>query len=338
MAATLAAAATPVAASTDALRDRQWGLDQIHAKQAWALSTGSGATIAVVDTGIDLGHPDLHANLVPGATFVGCAAEAPCGLGDWKGVDGTGQQPDVHGTHVAGIAAAVADNGLGIAGVAPRAHIMPVKVLENGSGSFADIAAGITWATDHGANVINLSLGAMPGAQVLTLTGLLGDVTDAIGYAASRGVAVIAAAGNETSPLCSTPAFNPGALCVVATDRTELKATYSNLGLKPDSKAVAAPGGAAFLGCADDVYSAVPRGTGSRTCGYTDYDAFAGTSMAAPHVAGVAALLFAQGRTLPDVERALLTTARTPIANLRGVFTPTYGWGIVDAYAATLTR
>lgn len=333
--AAMISAAPPAAATSDTLNDRQWGLEQIRAEQAWPLTTGSGATIAIVDTGVDLTHPDLRANLVSGATFVGCRGKAPCGPGDWKGVDGVGQEPDVHGTHVAGIAAAVTDNGRGIAGVAPRAKIMPVKALEDGSGSFADIAAGIKWATDHGANVINLSLGALPGVQALTLTGVISDMTEAIGYANAHGVAVIAAAGNETAPLCDTPAFEPGALCVVATDRDELKAAYSNLGLNPASKAVAAPGGAAVLTCEDDIYSTVPQGSGSKACGYADYDAFAGTSMATPHVAGVAALLFAQGRALADVERVLLATARTPGTNQQGTFTPVYGWGIVDAGAAT---
>jgi subtilisin family serine protease len=335
----LSVLATQAAASGqsagDPLSEKQWGLAQVRAPEAWATSTGAGQVIAVVDTGVDLGHPDLAPKLVPGATFAGCGEQpAPCGNGDWRGVDGVGQQVDSHGTHVSGIAAAVAGNGIGIAGVAPDARIMPIKALENGSGTFADIGAGIRYAADHGANVVNLSLGAQPGAQVLTLLGLTTETKDAIAYARERGVVVVASAGNETAPLCDTPAWEAGALCVAATDSNELHSTYSNLGLKLDTKAVSAPGGSSSQGCDGDIWSTVPRGTGSPECGQGDYDAFAGTSMAAPQVAGVAALLGAQGRNADGVEQALIRTARTPLLGLRGVFNPLYGYGVVDAAAA----
>lgn len=324
------------AASTgDPLSDQQWALSQLNAQQAWQTSTGAGETIAVVDTGVDRNHPDLRSQLVDGATFAGCGTRpAPCGDGGWKGPDGTGQQVDRHGTHVAGIAAATTGNGVGIAGVAPDARIMPVKVLENGSGGFDVVAQGIRYAADHGADVINLSLGALPGSQLLTLTGVDDAAKKAVAYARERGVVVIAAAGNELAPLCDTPAWEAGAVCVAATDRNEMHAAYSNLGIKPDTKAVSAPGGAAVLSCADDIVSTVPRGTGSAECGHSDYDALAGTSMAAPHVAGVAALLSAQGRTAAEVEQGLMNTARTPLLDTRGTFTPLYGHGIVDAAAA----
>ncbi|MFF4811243.1 S8 family peptidase [Micromonospora chersina] len=330
----VAAAATPAqAAVNDPLYDKQWGLRQIHAEQAWATSTGAGVVIAVVDTGVDLGHPDLAAKLVPGATFVDCGP-ASCGNGDWRGPNGVPDTGDEHGTHVAGIAAAATGNGVGVAGVARDAKIMPIKVLEAGSGSFADIAAGIRYAADHGAKVVNLSLGALPGSQALTLTGLESAATEAIAYAQAKGVAVIAAAGNETAPLCDTPAWEAGALCVTATDRNEVKAWYSNLGVKADLKAVAAPGGAGLVNCDDDIWSSVPVGAGAATCGQGDYDAYAGTSMATPYVSGVAALLAAQGRSVANVYAVLMSTARTPVAGLRGVYTPLYGWGIVDAQAA----
>ncbi|MCW3818558.1 S8 family serine peptidase [Micromonospora sp. DR5-3] len=330
----VAAVATPAQAATnDPLYDKQWALRQINAEQAWATSTGAGVVIAVVDTGVDLGHPDLSAKLVPGATFVDCGPTS-CGNGDWRGPNGTADAGDEHGTHVAGIAAAATGNGVGVAGVAPDAKIMPIKVLEAGSGSFADIAAGIRYAADHGAKVINLSLGALPGLQALTLTGLESDATAAIAYAQTKGVAVVAAAGNETAPLCDTPAWEAGALCVTATDRNEVKAWYANLGVKTDLKAVAAPGGAGLVSCDDDVWSSVPVGTGSAGCGQGNYDAYAGTSMATPAVSGVAALLFAQGRSLDNVYSVLMSTARTPVLGLRGVYSPVYGWGIVDAQAA----
>ena len=324
------------AATNDPLSAGQWGLAQVHAEQAWPSSTGAGAVIAVVDTGVDLQHPDLQGKLVTGATFACGGKPGPCGNGDWKGPNGVGDSSDEHGTHVSGIAAAATGNGLGIAGVARDAKIMPIKVLEAGSGSFEDIAAGIRYAADHGANVINLSLGAMPGVQVLTYTGVISDTTDAVAYARSKNVVVVAAAGNDFQvPLCGTPAFEDGALCVTSTDKREAPSAFSNNGIKPDLMAVAGPGGSLLPICGEDVVSTVPAGTGrSAACGYgTSYDEYAGTSMATPHVAGVAALLFAQGRSDENVLQTLLTTSRQPVTGTTGVFTPQYGFGIVDAAA-----
>lgn len=156
----------------------------------------------------------------------------------------------MHGTHVAGIAAAATGNGVGIAGVAPDAKIMPIKVLEKGSGSFADIASGIRYFADQGAKVVNLSLGALPGAQALTLTGLVADVTQAIAHASSKGVAVIAAAGNEAAPLCATPAWEPGAMFRAdvhgpdaARPRARVYTPVYGWGLVDAQAAVAAPRG-----------------------------------------------------------------------------------------------
>ena len=322
------------AAGTDPYADQQFGPQQVRAQQAWATSTGKDTVIAVVDSGVDLSHPDLRRKLVRGATFVdGCAPS--CGDGDWKGPDGE-PDGDEHGTHVAGIAAAATGNGIGIAGVAPDAKVMPVKVLEEGSGSFTDIATGIRWAADHGADVVNLSLGATQGLQLLVHGGVLNDVQDAIRYAGSKGVVVVAAAGNDAVPVCNTPAYDFGAICVVATDKREAKAAYSSGGVDPELLTVSAPGGSLLPACGEDVVSTVPAGTGRSTaCGYTSaYDEYAGTSMAAPHVAGVVALLVAQGRSLDDVQRTLTSTARQPLTEQRGVFTPVFGYGIVDAEAA----
>lgn len=316
----------------------QWGPKQIRAEQAWATSTGAGQTIAIVDTGIDLRHPDLAGKIAGGATFTGCAKTGPCGNGDWKSGGKGGQPPHPHGTHVAGIAAAVTGNGKGIAGVAPDARLLAVKVLTEEGGSFEEIAAGIRWSADNGADVINMSLGALPGVQALTITGLISDVREAVDYAVSKGVVVVAAAGNDFASICGSPAFDPDVLCVVSTDRNEGRSAFSNFALDetPDN-VVAAPGGAAVLSCQEDIVSTVPggsEGSCSSSVGTPGYDFYAGTSMATPHVAGVAALLTAQGRPAAEVIRVLKATARTPVANTRGTYTPVYGHGIVDAQAA----
>ena len=333
----LTAAVPAAAAPNDPLYAKQWGPQQVRAEQAWPTSTGTGAVIAVVDSGVDFDHPDLAGNLVSGATFLGCG-DTSCGNGDWE--SGPADRKDLkseHGTHVSGIAAAVTGNGTGIAGVAPDATVLPVKVLDEDGGSFEDIALGIRYAVDNGADVVNLSLGALPGVQALTFTGIISDVQEAIAYARDRGVVVVAAAGNDfVAPLCGTPAFDRGALCVVSTDKRELRSSFSNFALNQEMEAVAAPGGSLAPVCGEDIVSTVPLGTGrSAVCGYgTDYDEYAGTSMSTPHVAGVAALLAAQGRTDDAIMDVLMSTARKPGTDVRGVFDPVYGYGIVDAQAA----
>ncbi len=333
-----AIAKTVAADPSDEYWDLQWGPRQINANDAWATSSGKGEVIAIVDTGVDLDHPDLRKKIVGGATFVGCPDDPNgCGNGDWESGEG---KPHPHGTHVAGIAAAATDNVKGIAGVAPDAKMLAVKVLDADGGSFEEVAAGIRWSADNGADVINLSLGALPGVQALPLIGELDDTKQAINYAVSKGVAVIAAAGNDFLSICGEPAFNPNALCVVATDRQEARATYSNFAVDQDLNVVAAPGGAAFLSCEEDVISSVPVGAGgfcTEAVGTPGYDFYAGTSMATPHVAGAAALLSAQDRDVFQVYEVLMDTARNPVTGLRGTYDPVYGYGIVDAAAAVAT-
>ena len=332
----LGAPAAAQAAPNDPLYGLQWGQQQLHTEPAWTRSTGAGQTIAVVDSGVDLDHPDLAGKIAGGATFTGCATSANgCGNGDWESAASAGP-PSTHGTHVAGIAAATTNNGTGVAGTAPDASLLAVKVLTEDGGSFEEIAAGIRWSADNGADVINLSLGALPGVQALEITGAITDATEAVEYARSKGVVVVAAAGNDFASICGSPSFNNGAVCVTSTDRNEQRSAFSNFGVKPDMQVVAAPGGAALLSCEDDIISTVPVSAENGACEENEgYDHYAGTSMATPHVAGVAALLTAQGRTDDQTVAVLQSTARTPGTGTRGTYTPAYGKGIVDADAAT---
>jgi thermitase len=299
--------AAPAAAVDDPLRPAQWGMSMINVDPAHAVTQGQGATVAVVDTGADFSHPDLAGRLVAGRDFVN-QDDAP-----------DDDESPGHGTHVSGIVAADANNGIGVEGVAPQATVLVVKVLDkDGSGSIQDVAAGIDYARTHGADVINLSLGpSVPLADDdPTLDG-------AIRRAVSAGIVVVAAAGNGLAgmgaplPYCEQPSANQ-ILCVGAVDRNDGHAFYSNFGM---GLGISAPGGAAIGPEEDDIISTI-RG---------DYGYEAGTSQATPHVAGVAALLVSLGVRGQAARQRILATARD--VGMPGP-DPVYGAGVVDARAA----
>jgi subtilisin family serine protease len=311
-------AGTSAYASNDPYFSKQWGLTRIQAEPAWATATGAGTTIAVVDTGVDLGHPDLAGNIV--------------GTGrDFVEGDNNAQDENGHGTHVAGIAAAVTGNGVGVAGTAPDASILPVRVLdEEGSGSTEEIAAGIRWAADNGADVINLSLGFLSGVdKVILITGGLEPVYDAIDHANSLGVVVVAAAGNDSFPLCSEPSGHPDVVCVGATDQRDARSWFSNSDATMTSQYLVAPGGDG-LTCASDIWSTYLR-TAESFCAEAGYEALAGTSMAAPFVSGVAALVDSKGLGRDAIIACLLS--KTDDLGTPGR-DPIYGYGRVNASKA----
>jgi serine protease len=303
-------------ASNDPYFAKQWGLEKIQAEQAWSTATGAGITVAVVDTGVDLGHPDLAAHIVGSGQ-------------DFVDDDGNAQDENGHGTHVAGIAAAVTGNGIGVAGTAPDASILPVRVLdEDGSGSTEDIAAGIRYAADNGADVINLSLGYLSGVdKVLLITGELDPVYEAIDYAHSLGVVVAVAAGNDSFPLCAEPSGHPDVLCVGATDQRDARSWFSNGDTTMTGHYLVAPGGDG-LTCESDIFSTYLRTAESFCSEEPGYEAISGTSMATPFVSGVAALVDSLGLTREAIIACLESTTDdlgTPGRD------PIFGYGRVNA-------
>ena len=288
----------------DAFFPMQWGPAKVHAPAAWDLTVGgSWPVVAVVDTGVDETHPDLAAKLVPGWNFVANNADT------W---DDYG-----HGTHVAGIIAAASNNFDGVAGMAWQNAIMPVKVLDSsGAGTFDAVANGIIYAADRGAAVINLSLGGRYGSQTLS---------EACGYAYAKGCAVVAAAGNSGSFVMAYPAAYPTVIAVGATDANDIKTSFSNYGKE---LSVVAPG--------LSILSTMPMTpvTLNTSSGYdTEYDSLSGTSMASPHVAGLAALLLSANPDLSaDGVRDLLQRTALDLGELG--WDEVYGYGRIQADAA----
>jgi len=310
----------------------QWHLNNpvhggINMEEAWNLTTGDpSVVVAVIDTGVAYEDytrtvsggtihyyraPDLaYTHFVPGYNFVNNSSHP--------------NDDNGHGTHVTGTIAQSTDNDIGTAGVAFNCSIMPVKVLNSyGSGSYTAIADGIKWAADNGAKVINMSLG---GSQPST------TLQSALEHAYNKGVTIVCAAGNNGQPALSYPAaYDAYCIAVGATRYDETRASYSNYGNSLD---LVAPGGDTSVDQNGDGYGdGVLQQTFGSTYNDWGYWFYQGTSMAAPHVSGVAALVISYGvASTPDEVRNVLQTTAKKLGPTD--FDPQYGWGRVDAYAA----
>jgi serine protease len=335
---------TPMFTPNDPLYSNQWSYFDATAglrlPAAWDKSTGAGINVAVIDTGYRP-HADLSGKILPGYDFITSTSIAADGNGrdsdasdpgDYTpaGSCGTGvpaqdQPSSWHGTHVAGTIAAATNNGVGVAGVAFGAKIVPARVLGKCGGYTSDIADAIIWASGgavtgvpanaNKARVLNLSLGGSGACDTTT--------QNAINSARSRGAVVVVAAGNSNvNASNASPANCQGVIAVAAVGKTGGKASYSNYGAVVD---VAAPGGDSGAGILSTLNS------GTSTPASDNYAYYMGTSMATPHVAGVAALMLSRNPNLtPDeVEAKIKSTARAFPAACSGC-----GTGIVDAAAA----
>lgn len=281
-----------------------WGVDRIDADIAHENGyTGSGADVAVIDTGIDSDHPDLGDNVGDGTSYADCGTGGYFGCA-FYGNDNACNEPwdddNDHGTHVAGTIGAL-DNNRGVVGVGTEPTLHAVKVLDcAGSGSFSNVAKGIEYTADQGWDVANMSLGGNAS----------GVVKDAVEYAANNGVLLVAAAGNSGS--CSDcvgyPAAYPECVAVSATNNNDGLASFSSTGPEVE---LAAPGA--------DIESTVPGGLSS----------LSGTSMASPHVAGAGAQLMSEGYTASEARDQLASTAEDI-----GLSENESGNGLVDVAAA----
>ncbi len=294
------------ASANDPYLSYQWNLAQIGVEQAWGYGTGLGVTVAVLDTGVRTGAPDGIGRVASGYDFYN---------NDSDTTDGNG-----HGTFVAGTIAQSTDNGVGVAGIAPDATILPVQVLSSqGYGDVTAIVNGIIWATDQGADVINMSLGTNYSTNTLE---------SACQYAYDNGVVVVAASGNEYSSSVSYPARYDTVVAVGANRYDGTRAGYSNYGTGMD---LVAPGGDLSKDQNSDGYADGILQETFENNQWT-YPFWEGTSMASPHVAATAALIIEQGIHDPDQVRDILNSSAIDMG--ASGYDTSYGYGRLDTLAA----
>src|SRR5581483_1691848 len=306
-------AGTPTStAPDDPLYTRQWNLTRVGAPAAWSRSTGQNVIIGIVDTGIDFQQEELAGRVIASTSCVGSNGQvAACA--------GSAQDDNGHGTHVAGIAAAITNNGRGIAGMAPGARLVVAKSLDaQGNGSMDDVNSGIEWVVDHGAHVVNLSL----GSDMPALSGLLGNnsLSAGIEYAWSHGAIPVLAAGNENFfGLGSSNYGNADAVIVGATGPNDEIAPYSSP-MGNAKWAIVAPGGdgqdaSGNPSCAGTAASSCIVSTWwTATNAANAYAYDQGTSMATPMVTGTLALLMSRGLSPSEAVNTLLATADHAVA------------------------
>lgn len=293
--------------------DKMWNLDDIGSHLANQTSTGENAVVAVIDTGIDIHHPEFEGRMVDPLSWV-CPEGVPVPCSGFEYVD----DGDGHGTHVAGTVAA-ADDGVGVTGVAPDAHIMPIRVGDDEGSIVGDLTEATRYAIEQGADVITTSIGFIAGTGPLIsnpVVPLDDGWAEAVQEAADAGILVTLAAGNDGAPYCGQgETWQDAALCVGAYGTADDPAAYSDWGYEID---ISAPGGG-LLTCDGGIWSTVPLDLAEvDSCtGTPGYGVYAGTSMATPHVAGVGALLADLGTSGAPAKQRLIDTARgagTPTA------------------------
>ena len=294
---------TSVPYPNDPLFKRQWNFKQINLEPAWAITKGKGSIVAVVGTGISRVSDLETTDFLAGYDFINDNADATDDQG--------------HGTHIAGTIAQSTNNAFGSAGIAPEASLMPVKVLSiGGNGTVADIAEGIRYAADHGAHVINLTMVGDGNSLFLQ---------KAIDYADRKGAIIISPAGNSGRTAAAYPARYRHVLGVAALDSKGQKAPYSNGGAGVD---ISAPGGWIE---GEDPTGGIIQNTFDRRMQVSIFAPYQGTSMAAPHVSGVAALIHSIGITDPSEIGTILTRS---VQRLHRDARNDYGAGKLDASAA----